>query len=41
MEKLENNFSTNDEPTPTIATVPQTQDDSNEILYFSINQEYK
>lgn len=41
MEKLENNFSTNDEPNATIATIPQTQDDSNEILYFSINQDYK
>ena len=43
MESLQNNFSTNNNEAPSTvsASTPQENDGSNEILYFSINQDYK
>lgn len=41
MESLQNNFSTNNNDAPSTVTNPQETDESNEILYFSINQDYK
>ena len=43
MESLQNNFSTNNNEAPSTvsASTLQENDGSNEILYFSINQDYK